>query len=45
MKPGGANRVSAVVAGSSTTSSSPLRTRHNVARRSEIRSWCGEKLS
>jgi hypothetical protein len=42
---GGASRVSAVVAGSSTTSSSPLRMRHSVARRSEIRSWCGEKLS
>ncbi len=45
MNAGGASRVSAVVAGSSTTSSSPLRTRHSVARRSEIRSWCGEKLS
>ena len=31
------------MAGSSTTSSSPLRTRHSVARRSEIRSWCGLK--
>ena len=37
--------VSAVLAGSSTASSSPERTRHSVARRSEIRSWCGEKLS
>ena len=29
----------------STTSTSPLRMRHSVASRSEIRSWCGEKVS
>ena len=45
MNDGGASRVSAVVAGSSTTSTSPLLTRHSVARRSEIRSWCGLKVS
>ena len=45
MNEGGASRVSAVVAGSSTTSTSPLRTRHKVASRSEIRSWWGLKVS
>ena len=36
---------SAVEAGSSTTSTSPCWMRHKVASRSEIRSWCGEKVS
>ena len=41
---------SAVAAGTSTTSRSrcvlrACRMRHSVARRSEIRSWCGEKVS
>ena len=37
--------VTAVVAGSSTPTTSPLRTRHKVASRSEIRSWWGLKVS
>jgi hypothetical protein len=45
MNAGGASRYSAVVAGSSTTSASPWRMAHSVARRSLIKSWCGLKVS
>ena len=44
-KDGGASRYSAVVAGIKMTSASPCEIRHKVAKRSLIKSWCGEKLS